>query len=241
MSTPSERLQPVSQLATERAYNRVIGGPATDQAKYFKYQQRVGRRQGGFWGAIQLLGKSHERACRIIGSETPLQVNAYIGGALIYLASREEQAKLDHRTMPALVVGEAGRLALASITIGDVPPGELADLATGFEREMSDVDLEAISDSPMYSTLEINDRIFRKYRASFEASPFADDLAATVTNISHVMEMSAAMRVAAFPDQEPEFCDTMTRYWWNHTPALVTHGQVMGAADARAMIAMSTE
>jgi hypothetical protein len=239
MSTPNENLAPVGRLATERAFNRVIGGPVTDTAKYHKYIRQVDRRQGEFWGAVQMLGKSHERARRIIGSDTPLQLNSYIGGALIYLASREEQAKLDRTTVPPLLVGEVGNAALKTLTLGDASPDDLRDLVTGFEREMSDVDLGRIADSSLRDALEVNDGIFRDYRASFESSPFAGDLEATITNIARIMEMSAVMRVAAFPDREAEFCETMTRYWWHRTPAPVTHGQIMGAADARALVSLS--
>lgn len=237
MAAPNENLPPVGRLATERAYSRIIGGPSTNVTKYQRYIRQVDRRQSDLLGAVQLLGKSHERARRIIESDTPLSLNSYIGGALLYLASREEQAKLDRVSFLPLLVGDAGRAALKDIMLGDVPVDAQHNLVTGFEREMDETDINTVTDSPLRDALAINDAIFREYQSSFEASPFADDLTATVTNIARVMEMSAMVRVAAFPDQEPEFCDTMTRFWWHRTPALVTHGQIMGAADTRALIA----
>ena len=238
-STSGEGLKPVSRLATERAYNRVIGGPATDRSKYLKFQQQTARRQGEFWGAVQLMGDSHERARRLAGADVPIQRHSYIGGALIYLASREEQAKLDRQPLPPLMVGEVGRAALAELTIGETSPEHLAALAAGFSSIMQASDLDRIADSSLQDALMVNEQILRQYQGEFEASPAADDLTARVTGIAKLMVLSAALRVAAFPEQEAAFCDVMTEKWWHRIDPPVTLGQITGAADARAMIAMS--
>jgi hypothetical protein len=238
--SPSHELDPVSREATEAAFDRIIGGPVTNRARYDSYIHRVSVRQGGFWGAVQLLGDAHERARRIVAADIPLQAHSYIGGALIYLASREQQAKLDDRPpLPELLVGEVGRTALGDLMLGGVPLEQLDDLVNGFSRQMSQVNLDQVASADLRDALTINDRIFRAYHAAFEASPEADDLTATIADIARVMEMSTAMRVVAFPEQEPAFCEVMTERWWHDMPTPVILGQMTGAADARELIAMS--
>lgn len=240
LHTPHE-LDPVSRTATEAAFDRIIGGPVTNRLRYDSYMRRVSMRQGAFWGAVQLLGDSHERACRIIGADVQIRANSYVGGALIYLASREQQAKIDGRSLPPLLVGDVGRTALGDLILSDTPVEQVTDLVDGFSRSMSGLDLDEIASTGLRDALSVNERIFRAHYAAFEASPDLDDMTAIVTNVARAMEMSAATRVAAFPGQEPAFCEVMTERWWHDMPAPVTLGQMTGAADARELIAVSMQ
>jgi hypothetical protein len=232
---------PVTRDATERAYRRIIGGQQTDPQRYGRYQQQVALQHDNLWSAVQLLGDTYVRASRIIRAVEPVQMNAYIGGALIYLASREEQAELDRRPLPAQLIGELGRAAIGQLLLGDVSPDQMGDVLTWYSQEIPEQDLQNIANSTLRDVLAVNARILRTHQASFDASPDVDIVTAKITNISMISMISAAKRAAAFPYQEEDFCGFMTEKWWHNTPPVVTLSQLTGAADTRALMQISAQ
>src|SRR5580692_11090013 len=92
----------VSKFATERAMRRIMGDHRVDPAKWRTYQERVSRRQRAFWGGIQAAGTFYETAVNVTRSPVTVQRPTFLSGGLVYLASVEEQAKLDGHPMPTI-------------------------------------------------------------------------------------------------------------------------------------------
>lgn len=231
---------PVGRLATERAHNRIIGGPVTDTRKYNKYQDRVQKEHRNFWRAILLTSATHEQARGAL-DVAPIQRHSYIGGALLYLASQEEQAKLDRRQPPPDLSRTAAENALSEILIGGIGPDLLNNLVVGMSREVSDADSERMSNATMDNALRINSQIVAKYHDSLRASPFVKELSQDILHASEAMTISSSLRVAEFTDEESAFCEAMTRLWWSHIRVEAALGQITGAADARLLTARSME
>jgi|GEM_PF-4408341 len=238
----STEIEPVSRLAAERALSRVIGGKSTDVNKYRKFQQLVTKRYPEYWGVLPVMADMHERSSRISAPDLNIQATAYVGGSLIYLAAREEQAKLDKDQSPLAIA----RPGLASFGVQHILTTGLTvqaaqDVVVGMGREMSNEDAAQLGQRPVSDILNVQKELFEKYGESFVNSPFISEFGESITQAASMVLAGAMVRVAQFPAQEEGFCTAMTTHWWNDIEPAAAVAQALGAADLRFMFELAAD
>lgn len=228
-------LYPVSERATRRALLNVVGGRTTDAAKYKDYQAQVGLRQPHLMGTFAMLADFRERSARIAKSEVPVQQASYMGGALIYLASVEEQARLFGRTIKKISDAEAKETFHRGEAIA-ASPQDAQDIVVGFYNEVPAEDIAEFISAPMAEKLKAQQAKMMKHADSAVASPLFQQLAPTIDKIATISFVAANTRMVKFLGEEPHFSATMSDWWWNDAHPTVAISQMLGASDANYLI-----
>ncbi len=229
-------ISPASELATTRALKRVIGESGQDQARFSRFVSQVARRQPVLLHGVRSEALFMQSIANITEPGLKLNQYAYLGGAMIYLASAQEQAILDNRQLPDVTKDAASNSFQAMLMISPDAPDQINDMLVAYSREMPDRVLEFLKDGPVDGKMEGIHQIVEAYGGNWRSSPFAEEFNASITKVSMLAMAGSAQRVNEFCRREANFTTTMQQQVWASAVPFQAIGEVYGAASMESIL-----
>ncbi|MDB5185667.1 MAG: hypothetical protein JWL85_190 [Candidatus Saccharibacteria bacterium] len=234
-SSENRSLYPVSERASRRALLRVVGNKATDAVLWDRCQQQTSENQPAIWNGLVIMADHKPRLSRIAESSVRIQGSSYMGGALIYLASVEEQARIFGRAIKRVDDGEV-RSWLRKEVAQSLTPEDIRTIGTVMHNETSAEDLSRVTGSHLSEMLDAQEALVAKYSPSFNNSPLFDQASVPIVDIAKKALVASSVRMVKFLGEEPHFTSVMREWWWQDVAPDVGVSQMMGASDAHSML-----
>jgi len=200
-----------------------------------RYQDRTIENQPALWSDMTVLAAYRTMGSRIAEAEVPIQENSYVGGALIFLAAVESQAKHLGATVKKLDADELSPWMKKSMA-GSCTDEELASISAATYNTTPDKDLRKLGSASAIEFRAMFQQVTADNAASFESSPFAEEYARSMQKVVTSSFQAATIAVAGFLEVEPHFSSFMNDWGWDNSHPIIRSSEQMGAADMRGLL-----